>query len=136
MTKYDNGGANDGDLVTISRGEQALTARVQASPVNPGRLYFQSFSSDSASLARPVDYFLSFGWELTVMERALVPTPTVPGIYVDKDGDYWALLQNGDWAFILGSDGAEAREAASEQPPARRRLPLTQMIPAPSEASK
>lgn len=82
--RYDNGGANEGDLVELTKGETLVRGRLKPSQraAHTGRLYI-----DADAAAKFIDALIEDGWALRIIERALPSLPTTPGLYTTAPAD-------------------------------------------------
>ena len=93
----------NGDLVTVTKGETAMTGRVKGTDFGDFRIAFD----DRAIWFNTIEGLS--GWSLEILERATILLPTMPGFYEDKEGSVWRVRI--DSSLHCLSDGSMSRDS-------------------------
>ena len=106
---------SEGDLVEAVKGETVIR----------GRLEDKYLSRLISETGWPVDSLKSKGFTVTLIESAANRLPTEPGMYIDKDDDYWYLKADGDWVCLSQYGEFDVDESYD----AKNFVPFTRLIP-------
>jgi hypothetical protein len=89
-----------GQPIRVTVGGSTIAGEFVRHYASPARVDIVPAGADS-----PVTIEVSSGWSLFVVFDPDSLIPTMPGLYLDKDGDVWRLSRRGNWvpAFDSGN---------------------------------